>query len=140
MFNQVFNHLWQSTLFAAVAALLALALRNKHARVRHWIWLTASLKFLIPFSLLVGIGSQLGWRTVSARPRVSFVIEEISQPFTTPRVTLPSRSIIPASSRVPAILFSVWVCGFIGVVFSWSIQLRRVRAALRAASPVAIPA
>ena len=85
MLTQVSNHLWQSTLFAAVAALLALALRHNHARVRHWIWLTASVKFLIPFSLLVGIGSQLGWRTVPASPRVSLVIEEISQPFTAPR-------------------------------------------------------
>jgi len=44
-------------LFAAVAGLLTLALRNNHARTRHWIWLTASVKFLIPFALLVGIGS-----------------------------------------------------------------------------------
>src|SRR6202171_3426192 len=140
MLTQVSNHLWQSTLFAAVAALLALALRHNHARVRHWIWLTASVKFLIPFSLLVGIGSQLGWRTVPASPRVSLVIEEISQPFTAPRAALPNRSIVPTSTRAPAILSAVWLCGFIGVFFSWCLQLRRVRAVLRAASPLAIPA
>ena len=140
MLNQVFNHIWQSTLFAVVAALLALALRNNHARVRHSIWLTASVKFLIPFSLLVGIGSQFGWRTVPASPRVSLVIEEISQPFTVPSATPPNRSTVPASSRVPAILLAVWACGFIGVVFSWCLQLRRIRAALRAASLLAIPA
>ena len=31
--RQVANHLWQSTLFAAVAGLLALSLRNNHARL-----------------------------------------------------------------------------------------------------------
>ena len=60
------NHLWQSTLFASIAGLLTLALRKNHARVRYWLWLAASLKFLIPFSLLVGIGSHLAWSRGSA--------------------------------------------------------------------------
>jgi len=33
------NHLWQSTLFAGVAGILTLALRNNRARVRHWVWM-----------------------------------------------------------------------------------------------------
>ena len=57
------NHLWQSTLFAGVAGLLALALRKNHARVRHGVWLAASCKFLIPFSVLVALGGQIRWRT-----------------------------------------------------------------------------
>jgi len=48
------NHLWLSTLCAAVAWLLAMALRRNRAAVRYWIWLAASAKFLIPFALLVG--------------------------------------------------------------------------------------
>jgi hypothetical protein len=36
------NHLWQSTLFAIVAALLALGLRRHRAEVRYWLWLAAS--------------------------------------------------------------------------------------------------
>ncbi len=55
------NHLWQSTLFAVVAGLLTLTLRKNQARARYWIWMAASLKFLVPFSLLVGAGSHLGW-------------------------------------------------------------------------------
>ena len=50
--NPVANHIWQSTLFATVAGLLTLALRKNHARVRHGVWLVASCKFLLPFSLL----------------------------------------------------------------------------------------
>jgi len=66
----LFNHLWQSTLFAAVAGLLTLAFRKSQARARYWLWLTASVKFLFPFSLLVGIGSHIEWRTaqVGLRP------------------------------------------------------------------------
>ena len=55
------NHLWQSTLFAAAVALLALTLRNYQARTGYWLWLAASAKFLIPFSLLLTIGSHLAW-------------------------------------------------------------------------------
>jgi hypothetical protein len=51
----VANHLWQSTIFAAAAAVLTLALRKNHARTRYWLWLAASVKFLVPFSLLVGV-------------------------------------------------------------------------------------
>ena len=32
------NHLWQSTAFAGVAALLTLALKKNHASVRYWLW------------------------------------------------------------------------------------------------------
>ena len=51
------NHLWQSTLFAIAAGLLTLILRNNYARTRYLLWLTASLKFLIPFSTLVSAGN-----------------------------------------------------------------------------------
>ncbi len=32
------DHLWQSTLFAVVAGLLTLILRNNYARARYWLW------------------------------------------------------------------------------------------------------
>lgn len=53
------NHLWQSTAFAAAAWLLTLALQKNQARARYWIWLCASVKFLVPFSLLFAIGAAL---------------------------------------------------------------------------------
>ena len=49
------NHLLQSTVFAVAAGLLTLFLRTNHARTRYWIWLAASLKFLIPFSLFIAV-------------------------------------------------------------------------------------
>ena len=47
------NHLWQSTLCVVAVWLLTLALKKNRAAVRYWLWLAASVKFLIPFSLLV---------------------------------------------------------------------------------------
>jgi bla regulator protein blaR1 len=58
----IVNHLWQSTLFAFTVGLLTLVLRKNQARVRYWLWLTASCKFLIPFSLIVNIGTHLAHR------------------------------------------------------------------------------
>src|ERR1041384_2152287 len=53
------SHLAQSTLFAAAVALLTLAFRANRAQVRFWLWLSASLKFLIPFALLAMAGSHI---------------------------------------------------------------------------------
>ena len=47
------NHLWQSTLFAGLVGVLALTLRTNRARLRYALWMAASLKFLVPFSLLI---------------------------------------------------------------------------------------
>ena len=60
------NHLWQSTLFAGAAGLLTLVLRKNPARVRHWVWIAASLKFLVPFALLIAAGNHIQWRTGTA--------------------------------------------------------------------------
>ncbi len=57
--NEVVNHLWQSTLFAAVVAVAALALKQNQAKTRHALWVAASAKFLIPFSLLVALGTRV---------------------------------------------------------------------------------
>src|SRR5580658_3416960 len=88
MISALTNHLWQSTLFAIAAGLLTLAFRKNHAKVRYWLWLSASLKFFIPFALLIGIGNRFEWApaaqklaTQVAGPSISFTVEQISEPF-----------------------------------------------------------
>jgi bla regulator protein blaR1 len=134
------NHLWQSTLFAGVAAILALALRKNRAQTCYLLWLSASVKFLVPFSLLVGVGGQFEWRSAAAvAPALplAMAIEQISQPFTPPRhaVTTPSR--IPMAPKVLGVL---WFCGSAGVLFVWCLRWQRIRAALRAGSPLPLEA
>jgi uncharacterized protein (TIGR03435 family) len=125
--NLLVDHLWQSTLFAAIAGLLTLALRKNRARVRHWVWFTASCKFLIPLSLLTGLGSQVQWRMTPAPAKVSIVMDYVSQPFksATPTVAKPAQR-----SLLPAILFGLWACGFLSVTGSWWHRWRRIRAAV----------
>jgi uncharacterized protein (TIGR03435 family) len=134
------NHLWQSTLCAAAAWLLTLTLRKNRASVRYWIWLAASAKFLVPFSLLVGAGSQLGWRTAPAiaQPQFSFVMDGISQPF-----VLSAPAGRPAGERspsdvFPAVLFGVWLCGIAIASVSWFRWWRHIRAIQRAATPLSL--
>jgi bla regulator protein blaR1 len=137
MITALENHLWQSTLFCCAMAVLTLMLRKNRAAVRHALWLAASVKFLVPFSLLVGIGSQIEWRQppVAPQPQVS-VVEQIGQPFT-PRAPAPLLVSVPTEvSRLPAILFGLWLCGFAVQSLAWWRRWRHVRAALRMASPL----
>jgi bla regulator protein blaR1 len=131
------NHLWQSTLLACVVALLTLMLRRNRAAVRHWLWLAASVKFLVPFSILVSIAGQVEWRkTPAAAPPQLSVVEQISQPFA-PRTAPPLLVSEPtAPSRLPATLFGLWLCGLAAHSLAWWRRWRNVRAALRGASPL----
>ncbi len=92
------NHLWQSTLFAVAAGLLTFVLRKNHARARYWLWLAASVKFLVPFSLLVSVGSHLAWSHSSpaANGGLYVVMEEMSQPFAQTSIAMLASS--PAAS------------------------------------------
>ena len=78
------NHLWQSTLFAALAAILTLAFKKNQARIRHGLWLAASLKFLVPFSILMNLGRRLASPrfSLSGRSGLFSAVEGFSQPFT----------------------------------------------------------
>ena len=129
------NHLWQSTLFAAVAGLLSLALRKQRAQVRYAIWLAASVKFLIPFALLVNIGSQFQWRTAATVVQSPFpvAVEQISQPFAR---STPLAAVMPTTSLISAVMLGIWICGFTTVVYAWWKRWRHIRAAVRAASPM----
>jgi uncharacterized protein (TIGR03435 family) len=138
------NHLWQSTVFAGMAGLLALALRKNHARTRHGLWLIASMKFLIPFSLLAAVGSRIGILTRGltssrvARPELSDIVEQISRPF--PQ-SLGPPSLAPATlahhaSLLPPLLLAIWACGFLAAGFLWWRRWWGVRAAVRAGSPL----
>lgn len=134
------NHLWQSTLFAALAGLLTLALRKNRAQMRYWLWLAASVKFLIPFSLLVSAGSQIEWRTAPAAALLPTALEQISQPFTTTDIPPVATPAPPATSPVIPVLVAVWFLGCAVVLARWYARWGRIRRAVRAASPLPIQA
>src|SRR5262249_22143674 len=43
---------------------------------------------------------------------------------------------LPAASTIPALLWTIWACGLLGISGSWWVRWRRIRAAVRAGSPV----
>jgi uncharacterized protein (TIGR03435 family) len=137
--SPVANHLWQSTLLAGVAGLLTLALRKNRAGVRYWLWMTASVKFLIPLALLMALGSRVGWRTASDaafQPGFPAVMDAISQPFAAPAAPASVRSTAPAANPTIPILLGIWGCGFLAVGYRWWLRWRRVRSAMRAGRPL----
>jgi bla regulator protein blaR1 len=133
------NHLWQSTLFAGVAGLVTLVLRKNAARVRHWVWMAASVKFLVPFSLLIALGSHVHWRTMPGTTPTNFsiVMDQVSQPFTGPMALSPSfATTLATTSPLPLVLLTMWAIGLIGIACSWWVRWRRVSTAVRAGSSV----
>jgi len=112
----IVNHLWQSSCFALLAGLLAFVLRKNSPKIRYWVWLSASLKFLIPFALLVTLGSVV---PRPARDQVSVAapvfpntIVQIAQPFpTASSPTVPARTPL---DWVPVAIGVVWALGFFG--------------------------
>jgi bla regulator protein BlaR1 len=137
------NHIWQSTLFALMAGLLTLILQKNHARTRYWLWLAASAKFLVPFSLLFRIGSYLSWsrRSAGTKPGLYFAMEKFGQAFTQPTLSMISRaahSMVYSSLMrlLPGLLATVWLCGFAVVIFLWYLRWRAVSAAMRESAPL----
>lgn len=145
IFGEMANHLWQSTVFAAGAALLALALRRNRAQVRYWVWLAASAKFLVPFSALAGIGGAL-WESLAARtiateiaaPATVATINQVAEPFRASlSQAIPAAASAPhATHWVPIAILCAWACGFAIVALMRIRGWLRVRRMLRASVPV----
>jgi bla regulator protein blaR1 len=129
------NHLWQSTIFAFAAGLLTLAFRKNRAQVRYWLWLSASLKFFIPFSLLMSIGSYVEWTHVAktvGTQAVTTAMVQIAQPFTE-TVSFAPRTAQSTDWRPVAIL-GVWVLGFATIALMRLRGWLRIRAAVRSSA------
>ena len=147
----IVNHLWQSTLAMMVAWLLTLILRNNQARTRYWIWMAASLKLLIPFSLLAAIGGWLGPASVHPveSQQLTSTIIEMARPF----VRSPHSSAGPGTasyglsafapaaphiSFLPEVLAVVWLSGLLFLLLRWSRDWWSLHNMLRSASGVSL--
>jgi uncharacterized protein (TIGR03435 family) len=100
--------------------------------------LAASVKFLIPFSLLVSIGSQVEWRPAPriGPPQFADMLNQISQPLERSPDVVMVTAAPPSLSHLVPILIGAWLCGFmLGLIF-WVRSLRQIRAIRRAATPL----
>jgi beta-lactamase regulating signal transducer with metallopeptidase domain len=132
------DHLWQSTLFSICAWMLTWVLRKNGAHLRHVVWSVASLKFLIPFSLLTLLGQAM-------QPYVGLEDAHVFAALGAGEVhTLlgaPGRALAveptPVFWRIAAV---IWLIGLLMFLARWFIRWRRVREILDKAEPVAIAA
>ncbi len=128
--NYIANHLYQSTFFAAAVALVTLVLRHNHARIRYWLWMAASLKFLLPFALLVSVGSLV--RVPAPLPRVpSATVHRMTASFE-PAAAI-GAPLAPAPRALPweRILGGVWALGTGVFLLRWARRWHTLRHALR---------
>jgi len=136
------DHLWQSTWFAAGCALLALALRNREARLRGMLWCAAVVKFLVPWPLLVWLGDGMNvWSRADvppARPAATFFVDVFVQPFTQARfvTAYPQAPVARSSSDlVMTAVIAVWMAGATLLVVRWAVRWIQLRRVVRTAAP-----
>ena len=142
------NHLWQSTLVVLLAWLLTLALKRNEAKTRYWVWMVASLKLLVPFSLFISIGELL--RPAAAvpvrSPQFAAAIVYMTQPFsqsTEPAIADFSKPVVPAPAPhhvdlLLTIFLAVWLCGFLALLIRWARNWCAIRTMVRSASPMSL--
>ncbi|MCX6620964.1 MAG: M56 family metallopeptidase [Acidobacteria bacterium] len=141
MIGQLTNHLWQTTVFAVAAGILTIAFRRNRAQVRYWLWFSASLKFFVPFSLLMNLGNSLPSTEAAkqvAAPTVAIAVVRIAQPFAGTASFIPTSPGIP--DWMPFAMLAVWAAGFGTIALMRFRGWRRIQAAVRSSTPIDIPA
>jgi branched-chain amino acid transport system substrate-binding protein len=124
--SEIVNHLWQSTAFILLIALVAKALRRNSPRLRYWLWFTASVKFLIPFSLIVSTGARIQLPPETPLPHVdtvaqfSMYFEPASETYFEPPPS-ESSAAVPGFAGFPweRALTTVWLMGVFLLSVRW---------------------
>ena len=137
--GELINHLWQSTVFAVLVALTVALLRRTQAGTRYWLWLAASLKFLVPFSWLAGLGTRVEAPVVVPVAR-AVAVEQITASFA-PVPYIPAAAAAElGGSWVVMGLAAVWFMGALVLAVRWYLRWRSVDSAFRSASRLELDA
>lgn len=107
------SHIWQSTLVAFVAALVALSFGRYRAAVRYAVWFSASMKFFVPFAALAALVPQA---VEISDPRIAMV---------TTTVFSGSSLVTPANQYSTMAVTVIWLCGTLALAAMWLSQWRR---------------
>jgi beta-lactamase regulating signal transducer with metallopeptidase domain len=151
----LFNHLWQATVFAAIALAIAALMKRGSARGRYSILLLASTKFVLPSAFFVFLLGQVGIDSSkiftpsvespavsqSASPLASTVNVHASAQSNGGAEPIFSRA-LGGLSTTPSIRHDytalyyaatgIWLSGFILLLIRWSMRRRQLSLALRA--------
>jgi beta-lactamase regulating signal transducer with metallopeptidase domain len=124
-------HLWQSTVVLVAAWALTRICRRNAAEIRYWIWFCASLKFLVPFSLLQQLGDYLG-RSLPAPITLASTIFETGSAIFVPAIGGGGldHSVL---SIVLTGAVTIWVSGSAFLLWRWWSQWRAMHSMLASA-------
>ncbi len=144
MIGQWTNHLWQSTLFAVVVALVTLVFRKNRAHVRYW--LMAERVSQIPCSIcaadepwkqpLESIGCEADRNRAGSASRLTCGASKSHSRLQTVFRSVPSAPLAHSADWIPISILSVWICGFLGVVLVRFRGWLRIRGAIRTSTPI----
>src|SRR5262249_55817100 len=98
-------------------------------------WLSGSLKFLVPFALLIGLGSQFPRR--AAPPANPAIVTTMLVGLAAPFPEAPPPDPAPVSRNwLPAALAASWACGFTTMFLLRVRGWRRIRRAVQSGRPI----
>lgn len=147
--SALINHLWQSTLFATTVWLLTVALRKNQAHIRYRLWLIASIKFLLPFSLLIDTGERLRTHlsnAITSKP-LPVAVAQLTQPFAQMDFSYlkdPATDVPLAASHSshfwPYLIAAIWLSGSAALLFTWLRRWSQLCRIARNATPLEIDA
>ena len=125
--SEIFNHLWQSTFFATAVALACAALRRNSPRLRYWLWLAASMKFLTPFALLVSMGARVQFPPDT--PSLHAVTVQRISTYFAPVPAIPVSSPVHATFDWQHALGAIWLTGALFLLVRWYLRWRVIHLA-----------
>jgi bla regulator protein BlaR1 len=135
MMAALLDHLWQSSLFAAAIALVMPLFRRQPAGLRFWLWFAASMKFLVPFALLVALGRNLMtlFATAITAPLLSAIRPAAA------RLSMAAPLMSPSPAHIPAAELAaiVWAVGLIVITLLFLARWLELRSSLREARALA---
>lgn len=130
---RIADHLWQATVFALLIFAATSALSRGPARFRHTLWLIASLKLLIPSTLLVLIAERAGLDLLWFMAQLhsfggdAFPLQSISEPVSTIansyELTVLSTNAVKHDELYCA-LSLFWLIGSVALLLVWLTRRR----------------
>ncbi len=145
-----FNHLWQATLFFAIALLASRMLRRGPARARYLVWLAASIKLAVPSAIILLVLSGAGVKIQSViessrkgAPTLEYIAPVVSpvvipadyfnnSPVQSPRSFGQQFSTAQNVSPVLMALTVVWLAGAAFFAVGWLKRRRKVASSIAA--------
>jgi GWxTD domain-containing protein len=111
---------------------ITMAMGRNHARMRYALWLAASVKFVIPFSLLIAAGIAVDWPGRPTLPETEMGVSTIAEFIATPTTTGTA-----PSPLIPVWLAAlVWLTGCLIVLALWFRAWRRARRIVLGSAPL----